>query len=510
MNKSLTIEGLSKSFFGVLVLKSLNLSILPGQVLGLVGENGAGKSTLVNIISGHLPADSGTMRLGDEPYAPASAREAQDAGIGLVHQELNLFPNLSIAENLFLTNAPATVGWVHRRTMHREASRQMRRVGLTVSPTMSVGRLSAGQRQLVELARVLAADSRVVLLDEPTTSLSDRESETFYQLVRELAESGHAVVLITHAINDVIQHCDQVAVLRDGELVQNSPTGDVDARSIIQQMVGRPINQLFPDRPLRDSAADAPVLLSVDHVSQPRVVSKISFNIHAGEVVGLFGLMGAGRSELARILMGIDPCQSGSVRLRGATLSGGPRRRIAGGFGLVTESRRDDGVLPESSVAENMTLAALRHFAQPASGRLQRRRMDEDVSSMRQSVRLQPHLSDHQAMKTLSGGNQQKAILGKWLLNDPRVLILDEPTRGIDVGARFEIYQLIHSLAAQGRGILAISSDVEELIGVCDRILVMSLGRMTGEFSRAGFDRERIVEAAFVEHLRDPVAKGVG
>ena len=504
----LVVSGLCKSFFGVPVLKSLDLRIEAGSVLGLVGENGAGKSTLMNLIGGQLRPDAGSMTLGGQPYSPASPREAFAQGVGLVHQELNLFPNLSVAENLFLTNAPGAAGWIRRGEMNRRAEGLLARVGLDVPARMPLANLSAGQQQLVELARVLAADSRVLLLDEPTTSLSVRETEGFFALVRSLSDEGRAVVLITHAIHDVLQHCDRAAVLRDGALVAEGPAGEFDAGSLVQHMVGRPVTQLFPPR--RSPPAEArPPLLSVRSVSQPRVVDRVSLELFEGEVLGLFGLMGSGRSELARILAGLDPHAAGSVELAGQTLRGGPRRRAAAGLGLITESRREDGILADSSVADNFTLAATDRFAAGPVGWLQRGGMQREVTSMRQAVSLQGRLNDAQPMKTLSGGNQQKVVIGKWLMTRPKVLVLDEPTRGVDVAARLEIYRLIHAFADRGGGALVISSDLEELLGICDRLLVMSLGRLSGEFGGGGtglgnVDRAAVMAAALAGHTRRP------
>jgi ribose transport system ATP-binding protein len=529
-DSGLSIEDLSKAFFGVAVLKSLNLEIHPGCVLGLVGQNGAGKSTLMNIIGGNLQADSGTMRLHDQLYRPATPREASRNGIGMVHQELNLFPNLSIAENLFMNERSGFRRFFEGKAIRRRATDLLANVGLTLNPDWLVARLSAGQQQLVEIARVIAEDSRVLLFDEPTTSLSAVETEQFYQLTRKLADEGRIIVLITHAIRDVLRHCDRVAVLRDGHLVSESETATVEASWLIEKMIDRPLDQLYPepkrshsidsikhkhgveaDSKVTDSTADkinrsdtkTNVLLKVDCLSHPRTLSSVSFDVFEGEVVGLFGLMGAGRSELARMLMGIEHHDSGNVILAGDRLSGGPRSRSQKGLGLVTENRRHDGFLPESSISNNMTLVAIDRFASRIGGFTSRGRLRDSVRRTRAAVRMQPHLKDKQLLKTLSGGNQQKAILGKWIMNQCRMLILDEPTRGID--AKRDVYQWIYDFADQGNGVLVISSELEELMGICDRILVMSLGAMTGEFQRSSdrddpYQAQAILEAAFARH----------
>jgi len=497
----LEIRKVSKAFNRVPVLHPLDLCIEPGRILGLLGQNGAGKSTLMNILGGNLQPDTGEMRLHGAPYTPQSSREARRLGVGMVHQELNLFSNLTISENLFLINPPTKLGLIRRKQMNRAAELLLKQVGLALDPATLVSQLSAGQQQLVELARVLADDAQIVLLDEPTTSLSDGETAHFMQLIRRLAQESRAIIWISHAIDDVLNHCDRVAVLRDGALVADEPTRAITAQGLVQKMIGRPVTQLYPARN-STVKAQAKVILRVDNLSQPQIIADINLELRAGEVLGIFGLMGAGRSEFARILMGLDRHVSGTIWLNQRILRGSPRRRSQQGLGLVTENRRIDGILPESSVTENMSLVAIDRFVTAIGGWIYPQRLRLAIESMRESVQLQSRLSNSQALKTLSGGNQQKTILGKWFLNDPRVLILDEPTRGIDVAAKHEVYQLIHHFADRGNGALVISSDLDELLGICDRLLVMSLGRITGEFLRSTFDRERILTAAFAQHLR--------
>jgi len=504
MTPGLTIRGLEKSFHTIPVLKSLDLDVAPGEILGLVGENGAGKSTLMNILGGHLHADAGAIMLDGEPYRPDSARAALRCGLGLVHQELELFPNLSVAENLLIAGFPTFAGCIRRRQVEQTAARLLQQVGLECSPRTLLGHLSAGQQQLVEFARVLATDFRILLLDEPTTSLSRRETDTLYATIHALAQAGKGIILISHQINDVLTHCDRISILRDGRLVHQGPTQEIDVEMVIQKMTGRTVTQLFPQRDRSKGAHVGRVLLDVQSISQPRTLSSISFQIHSGEIVGLFGLVGAGRSELARVLLGLDRCKEGRVLLEGQPVTGSPRRRIQQGLGLVTESRRADGILAEMSVSENLSLVALPRFCRPVTGSIRQPELDRVVSITRQQLSLQSRLNDQQPMVTLSGGNQQKIVVGKWLINDPKVLILDEPSRGIDVGAKADLYQLVQRFADQGRGVLAISSDLEELIGICDRILVMSLGHLTGEFQADEFQRELIAKAAFAMQLSEP------
>jgi ABC-type sugar transport system ATPase subunit len=501
--KLLSFQGITKSFFGVRVLKSVSFSVCTGRIVGLVGENGAGKSTLMNVLGGNLAADEGRMRFADKLYSPRSSGEARATGIGFVHQELNLFPNLSIAENLFLTDLPTAGPLIQRRELHRKATELLARVGLPLSAETMVESLSSGERQLVEIAHALSFDAQLIILDEPTTSLSGRECERLFALMRQLRGEGRSFIFISHALGDVLRVCDELVILRDGEVVGQGVVGEFDQKRLVSLMVGRELKQLFPDRDRRDGETDHfsdKALLEVRHVSQPGITRDISFTLNRGEVVGLAGLMGAGRTELARILFGIDPCKCGSIAIDGVPLSGPPRRRIERGLAMLTENRREDGLCLEASVGENMALVTLAHRTQSPLRLLDFEILTKSLARIREAVQLQPSLHLEQPAQTLSGGNQQKVVLAKWLLAEPRVLILDEPTRGIDVGAKFEIYQLIVELADRGASVLMISSEIEELMGLCDRILVLSRGQITGEFRRANFDPEKILQAALAGH----------
>jgi ribose transport system ATP-binding protein len=494
-------SGLSKSFFGVTVLRDLSISVGVGEVLGLVGENGAGKSTLMNIIAGNLPADSGQMILQGNIYDPHSVRDAIGSGVAIVHQELNLFENLSVAENLFVNNLPTSFGVLRHKEIYEKSRSLLQRVGLRISPKMQVAGLSSGERQLLEIAKALSVEAKLILLDEPTTSLSNHEATALFQIIRALATQGVSIVLITHAIADVLEHCHRVNVLRDGQLVADEKCSDVRSNDVVTKMVGRPIDELFPASSERNPTSSTPSLL-VEALSRRRTFQDISFHVNSGEIVGLFGLVGSGRSEVARAIAGCDRVSGGRALINGETLRGSARRRIADGLAYITESRREDGICAAASVADNMTLVGLRQIASSATGWLWGNAVRENVAHLRDRVKLQATVRDKQPIRTLSGGNQQKIVIGKWLLKSAKVYIFDEPTRGIDVGAKREIYEIMQQFAGGGCGLLVISSDIEELIGICDRILVMSLGKMRGEFSRRNFDRVSILEAAFAGHDR--------
>ncbi len=504
--------GIEKAFFGVKVLKGVSFTVGAGSITGLVGENGAGKSTLMNLLGGNLPPDAGEMRVNGRPYAPRNPNDARAAGIACVHQELNLFPNLSIAENLFLPDLPRVAGaqrsglpWIDRRALDVSAAGLLQQVGLEHSPDTLVERLSAGERQLVEIAKALGANARVLILDEPTTSLSTRECERLFTLMQQLRARGLTLIYISHALHDVLRLCDDIVVLRDGAVVGGGPVPEFTHDRLVSLMVGRQLNQLYPERRHRGHPADSPPLLEVRAVSQPGVVRDIAFSLAPGEVLGVSGLMGAGRSELARILFGLDPHASGEILLEGKPLAGTPRHRIRRGLAFLTEDRRQDGLCLEAAIADNLALVTLAQHARTPVRWLDFAGIRAAISRMREAVRLSPAAGDTQPVRTLSGGNQQKVVLGKWLLAGPRVLILDEPNRVIDVGEKLEIYQLIHQLADRGAGVLVISSEIEELMGICDRILVMRQGEIAGEFAREHFDREKLLAAA-LHSSRSPVA----
>ncbi|MCC7373630.1 MAG: sugar ABC transporter ATP-binding protein [Verrucomicrobiales bacterium] len=497
MSPILGFCGITKSFFGVKVLREVSFDVPAGSTVGIVGENGAGKSTLMNILGGNLAADAGQMMFNGQPYAPVAPADAARAGIGFVHQELNLFPNLSIAENLFLNRFPRRSRWwpfVDRRRLFARARALLQEVQLPLSPDTLVERLSAGERQLVEVAKALGSGARLIILDEPTTSLTAFESARLFDLLGRLRHRGIALLYISHNLGDVRQLCDDILVLRDGAVVGRGQPDALSVEKLIALMVGREITGLFPPRP---GEPGDQVILEVSGITQPGVVRPIHFQLRAGEILGVSGLMGAGRSELARILFGLDPCAAGTVRLLGQSLSGlSPRQRIARGLAFLTEDRRGDGLSLEGSIGENLTSVMLPRLVRGPSGWLDTGRSREGIRRLREAVSLTSTASDDQAVRTLSGGNQQKVVLAKWLWNEPKVCILDEPTRGIDVGAKYEIYRLIGELAARGAGVLMISSEVEELIGVCDRILVMSRGHIRECVERRDFDRERILRSA--------------
>jgi ABC-type sugar transport system ATPase subunit len=495
----LEFQHITKGFFGVPVLKDISFGLRRGQVIGLIGENGAGKSTLMNLVGGVVFPDGGQMMLNQKPYTPHNPAAATQAGIAFIHQELNLFTNLSIAENMFIDSFPR-LSWVpllNKKLMRDRARELLAAVDLEVSPDTLVEKLSPGERQLVEIAKALSFDAQLIIFDEPTTSLTARETERLFRLMNRLRDGGKSMVYISHILPDVLALVDQIAVLRDGELVGVDEKSNFTIDRMISMMVGRSIEQLYPERTAQPSAETA---LQVSGLSQPGIIEDINFSLHKGEILGVFGLMGSGRSEMARILFGLDTFERGQILVNGQPHhKPSPYGSIDTGMAFVTEDRRGEGLLMDISIAENIGLVSLRDYATPTVKLINQSRLYQAVGEMGQSLKIKSANLEKQPVKSLSGGNQQKAVIGKWLMNHPAVFIIDEPTRGVDVGAKYEIYSIINDLAARGTGVLFISSEIEELTGVCDRILVMSNGEIQANFTRPEFNQERILRAAFRE-----------
>jgi ABC-type sugar transport system ATPase subunit len=499
MTPLIELNDLSKAFFGVPAVKNVTLSLNAGETLGLIGQNGAGKSTLMNLIGGVVHLDSGTMRFKDAPYIPQSPSDALNAGIAFIHQELNLFTNLSIAENIFISQFPRTgfLRMIDRAAIRRKTRDLLAAVGLDLDPDIQVDRISPGERQLVEIVKALYQDAALIILDEPTTSLTARETERLFEIMSQLRARGKALIYISHILRDVRRLADHIAVMRDGALVAHEPADQFTVSRMISLMVGRSIDQLYPPR---SSVPTSEVALSVKNVTTAGIVENISFELHKGEVLGLFGLMGSGRTELARMIFGVDTYDSGEIFVEGKPIrKPSPRASIHNKIAFVTENRREEGLLMGIDIANNISLVSLKDFARTPIAIVSQDEMLDAARGMANVLQLKSGDIAEQPAKSLSGGNQQKVVIAKWLLLRPSVFILDEPTRGIDVGAKYEIYSLIDRLAAEGSGVLIISSELEELIGMSDRILVMSRGELHGEFSSGQFQEERVLRAAFHE-----------
>ena len=432
----------------------------------------------MNILGGVFPADEGDMALAGSVYRPRDPAEAARCGVSFVHQELNLFPNLTIAENIFLNDLPRSRLGLDRRALHARARVFLERVRLKHDPHTPVERLSAGERQLVEIARALRERARLLVLDEPTTSLSQPETERLFEIVADLRGEGIALVYISHNLNDVLRLADTIAVLRDGALVAEGPRSGFSAADLIRQMVGRPIERLFPSRA---APAGTEVLLEAIGLCRRGALRDITFQVRTGEVLGIAGLMGSGRTELCRAVFGLDPLDDGEIRIRGERLARpSPARCMTRGMAFLTEDRREEGLLLDATIDDNIALASLKRFDR--FGFVSNRKIQDDSERMAGALAIAG--SRRRSARMLSGGNQQKVVLAKWLLREAVLFLLDEPTRGVDIGAKAEIYEIMNRLTARGAGILLVSSELEELLGLSDRILVMRGGMLRGEFAR--------------------------
>jgi ribose transport system ATP-binding protein len=490
-----------KTFFQTRALADVSFPVQAGQVLGLVGENGAGKSTLMNVLGGVLQPDAGEMWLAGSRYTPRTPLEAAGCGVAVVHQELNLFPNLSIAENLFLTELPCRrrfgIRCIQRRELRRRAAEVLETVGLDLDSAIPVAQLSPGERQLVEIARAVRARPRVIVFDEPTTSLGKQQAHRLFEIIGQLRTNGAAVIYISHNLGDVLRLSDEVVVLRDGQVQAVRPANRIRVDEMISLMVGRSLQTFYPPRP---AAIPGEVLLEVDGVTQPGMVDNICFTLRRGEVLGISGLMGSGRTELARILFGLEPFARGRILVKGRDLARPtPGRCIQRGMGFLTEDRRHEGLLAEANVEDNVALVALADYAGFPFGRIRRQPLRSRVEGLVRSLSVQCSSFRDQPVKTLSGGNQQKVVLAKWLTSGADVLILDEPTRGVDVGAKVDIFTQINRLVAEGAGVLLISSEMEELVGMCDQILIMAQGEIQSVVERKDFDRHHLLRSALGE-----------
>ena len=488
----LQFRGVSKQFPGVQALEGIDFSAAGGSVHALMGENGAGKSTLLKILSGAHPPTTGEVVIDGAPSVFRSTAEAIAAGVAVIYQELHSVPAMSVAENLFLGQLPAAFGVVNRARLLAEARRMLDAVGEDIDPRTPMGRLSLGQRQMVEIAKALSRNARIIAFDEPTSSLSAREIKSLFRLIAELKAQGRVVLYVSHRMEEIFQVCDAVTVLRDGRHVETFPTMEgVTPDLLVKRMVGRDISDVYGWRP-RETGGPS---LTVENLEGPGLAEPASFHVARGEILGVFGLVGAGRTELLKLVFGDVRTTAGRVSVMGAPVEiRRPRDAISAGVMLCPEDRKKEGIIPVRDLVENCNISARRNHA--AGGVVIREDWERgNVADKIARLRIRTP-SARQLVGNLSGGNQQKVILGRWLSEDIRVLLLDEPTRGIDVGAKREIYDIMYDLTAGGVGIVMVSSDLPEVLGVADRILVMRQGRISAEFPRAAATPENLLNAA--------------
>jgi len=489
----LEIVGASKRFPGVQALDGVRLDLRHGEVLSLVGENGAGKSTLMKLLSGIYQPDEGSFFLEGEPLQITGPRHAQELGISIIHQEFNLMPDLTIAQNIFIGREPRAAGiFVSDRTLNRKARELFDRLGLALDPTLIVGTLSVAKQQMVEIAKALSWNARVLIMDEPTAALNDAEVETLFELIRRFTTPTTGVIYISHRMHELQQISDRITVLRDGKYVDTVSASSTPMSTVISLMVGREISG---DRRQAPQTAEPEVVLAVEGLSTPGFLKDVSFTVRRGEILGFAGLMGAGRTEVARAIVGADRKSAGRLTLHGSPVSiSSPVDAARLGIGYLSEDRKKFGVLLERNVRENVILSSMSDFY-GALGFMSERRIEATAHDSIASLRIKTP-STTQLVKNLSGGNQQKVVIAKWLVKDCDVLIFDEPTRGIDVGAKDEIYSLLNDLAASGKSIIMISSELPEILRLSHRVAVMCEGRLTAVLDNADATPENIMANA--------------
>lgn len=492
----LEIRNLTKIFPGVVALKQVNLDIMQGEIHVLVGENGAGKSSLIKVLCGIYTPESGHINYNGQPYKPQTPSDAIEAGIRVVYQEFNLLPFLSVAENIFFEQLPQKYGFVDFKTLYRKTQNLLDAVGLDVSPDTPVELLGVAQMQLIEIAKALSSQSKVLILDEPTATLTSREIDTLFDIINKLKAEGVTIIFISHHLEEVFKIGDRITVLRNGETAGTHTTDSITIPAIVKLMVGRSMEEEYP---FQDDVQPGPTVLSVEKLQCTRNSPPLSFGVGQGELLGIAGLVGSGRTDAVRAIFGADIKYAGDVIKNGKVISiKSPKDAVNNGISLLTENRKDQGLVLDMPCQTNITLTDLNEvsrngFLQPAKEMAVAAKHVDELSIKTPSL--------DQWVRYLSGGNQQKIVIAKWLFRNTDVLIFDEPTRGIDVGAKYEIYLLLWELARRGKAIIIVSSDLPEMLGICHRMIVFSNGKITGELRREDFNQEEILSMAYSGYI---------
>ena len=488
----LRMQGIQKYFSGVHALKGVNFDLRAGEVHALMGENGAGKSTLIKVLCGIHKRDGGTVEYFGEEVDFENIAQSQDAGISVIHQELNMMNHLTVAQNMFIGREAKRGGLINDRKMEEDAGKLFEKIGVHIDPSVRLGDLTVGKQQMVEIAKAISRDCKLLVLDEPTAALTQPEVEELFKIMRELQQKGIGMIYISHRMDEINRISDRVTVMRDGEYVGTVNTAEVTKDDIVKMMVGRVI--MGEQKSASNVPADAPVVLEVKHLNAGKEVKDVSFHLRKGEILGLAGLMGAGRTEVARALYGADPRQSGEIILNGKKVKiKTPKQAVKNGICYLSEDRKRYGLMLDKSVTDNTVIASVDDFI--SAGLISDNKMSIASAEFNEKLRTKTPSMD-QLLKNLSGGNQQKVIIARWLMKNSDIFIFDEPTRGIDVGAKSEIYKLMEELVNQGKSIIMISSELPEVLRMSDRILVMCEGRKTGELDIAEANQENIMQLA--------------
>lgn len=488
------MRGISKSFGNNKVLEKIDLSIASGQVHALMGENGAGKSTLMNILTGLFPASHGDIIIDGKEMSFSNPQEAEEFGISFIHQEMNTWPEMTVLENLFLGREVKTpLGLLDQKAMAKKAKAAFERLGVSIPLQCPIGDLSVGQQQMIEIAKSLLSKVSLLIMDEPTAALTDRETENLFRVIKGLKEEGVGIIYISHRMEEIFKITDLVTVMRDGIVVDTKKTSETTPYELVKKMVGRELEDFYPEK----KASIGDIAFEVENLTGS-AFQDVSFKVRKGEILGFSGLMGAGRTEVMRSIFGLDKVKSGKIKLNGQALSiSNPAQAIAQGIGFLTEDRKAEGLILDFSIKDNMTLPSTKDFVK--HGLFDEKTSTTFVQQLIDCLRIKSG-TPKMTVGQLSGGNQQKVVLAKWIGIAPKVLILDEPTRGVDVGAKREIYQLIDELAERGVPIILVSSDLPEILGVSDRIMVMHEGRIAGELSREEASQESVMQLATGGH----------
>ena len=498
----LEMNGIDKRFLGVHALKGVNLNLKRGEVLALVGENGAGKSTLMKVLTGIHQPDGGSMTFEGKPYSVRNIRESLELGIGMIHQELNMMNHLTVAQNIFIGRESMVADfWINDGAMIKKARELFDYIGINIDPTVKLGSLTVGKQQMVEIAKAVSHNTKLLILDEPTAALTQSEIEELFKIMGDLKAKGIGMIYISHRMDEIKRISDRVTVMRDGEYVGTEDTDKLTKDQIIQMMIGRVV---YEDPKQKSNVADdAEVVLEVKNLCSGNTIKNVSFKLRKGEILGFSGLMGAGRTEVARAVFGADPFDAGEIFIKGQRVHiKTPADAVRHGIGYLSEDRKRYGLMLIKSVAENTALASLDRYIK--YGFISDRKMKNEARDMNAKLRTKTPSMD-QLLKNLSGGNQQKVIIARWLIKNSDILIFDEPTRGIDVGAKSEIYALMSELAAQGKSIIMISSELVEILRMSDRVLVMCEGRKTGELDISEANKENIMQ---LSTMREEVSYG--